>query len=297
MPTPVSRRTVDLSAYPDLVVGYIGMASCLLGLVVLGAAVSAGQAQRPADAAVDKPSFGVAAIKPSRPGDDDHNWDNNRELVEVENFTLRRLIRTAYGLKSESQVLGGPDWIGKQAFDIQAKFDEAETARLQKMSGPERFSQVLLAMQALLAERFHLRITQDTRDLPVYALVVAKTGSKLTPSPPQFDENGKPKKNDQHSIHSSNGHMTAKAISMSALADWFEYLPECDRVVNNRTGLSGEYDFKLDWAQDFGQGIAPDAPLPGLFTALREQLGVELRPDKAPINVVVVEAASRPDLD
>ena len=91
--------------------------------------------------------------------------------------------------------------------------------------------------------------------------------------------------------------MTAIAISMGGLADWFVYAPECDRVVVDRTGLTGEYDFKLDWAQDNGQGVPPDAQYPGLFTALREQLGLELKPDKAPVDVIVVKGAQEPELD
>jgi uncharacterized protein (TIGR03435 family) len=200
-------------------------------------------------------------------------------------------------LKSDSQVLGGPDWIGKQAFDIEAKFGDTEIAKMQKMSNRERSQEAWLALQALLAERFQLRVSQGTRDIPVYALVVAKTGAKLALSAPQLDESGKPKIDQNHSIHNSNGHVTAKATSMSAFADWFMYVPECDRVVVDRTGLAVEYDFKLDWTPDGGQGIPPDAPLPGLFTSLHEQLGLELKPDKAPVKVVIIDSASAPMLD
>jgi len=258
-----------------------------------------GNAQQLAAATVTEPqpSFEVASIKPSRPDDRDHNWNSGGDRVSIENYTLRRLIRTAYGLKSDSQVLGGPDWIGKQAFDIEAKFGDAEIAKLQKMSNREKFREARLALQALLADRFQLRISLETRSIPVYSLVVVKTGAKLAPSAPQLDADGKPKTDQNHSIHDNDGHVTAKAISMSGFADWFTYLPECDRVVVDRTGLTGEYDFKLDWTEDSGQGVPPDAPLPGLFTALREQLGLELKPDKAPIDVVIVDAAKEPDFD
>ena len=218
-------------------------------------------------------------------------------MVSIENYTLRRLIRTAYGLKLDSQVLGGPDWIGKQAFDIEAKFGDAEIVRMQKMSSRDRFREARLALQALLAERFQLRVSPGTSDIPVYALVVAKTGAKLVLSAPQLDDSGKPKIDQNHSIHDNNGHMSALAISMSGFADWFTYLPECDRVVVDRTDLTGEYDFKMDWTEDSGQGVPPDAPLPGLFTALREQLGLELKSDKAPVEVVVVESASEPTME
>ena len=244
-----------------------------------------------------QPTFEVAAIKPSKPDDQSHSLHSGSDSLEIENFTLRRLIRTAYGLKSESQVLGGPDWIGKQAFDIKAKFDDAETAKFKDMTGRERFQETQLALQALLADRFQLKISQETRTIPVFALVVAKAGAKLAPSAPELDDSGKPKTDRGHSLNDNNGHLKATAISMSSFADWFAYLPECDRVVVDRTGLTGDYDFKLDWTEDNGQGIPPDSTLPGLFTALRDQLGLELKPDKAPVDVVVVQAAAEPELD
>jgi uncharacterized protein (TIGR03435 family) len=272
---------------------------CFIALPALSAFYSAARAQQtPGIAAAEQPpSFEVASIKPSRPDEQGYDWNGGVDRVSIKNYTLRRLIRTAYGLKSDSQVLGGPDWIGKQGFDIEAKFGDAEVARMQKMSNRERYLEARLALQALLADRYQLRVSQETRSIPVYALVVAKTGAKLALSAPQVDEDGKPKADQNHSLHGGSGRVTAKAISMSAFADWFTYLPECDRVVVDRTELAGEYDFKLDWTEDSGQGVPPDAPLPGLFTALREQLGLELKPDKAPIEVVIVESASKPTME
>jgi uncharacterized protein (TIGR03435 family) len=268
-----------------------------LAFAMLGALHIRAQ-QAPAVATSEpQPTFEVASIKPSKPDDQSHNWNSSGDMVSIENYTLRRLIRTAYGLKLDSQVLGGPDWIGKQAFDIEAKFGDAEIVRMQKMSSRDRFREARLALQALLAERFQLRVSPGTSDIPVYALVVAKTGAKLVLSAPQLDDSGKPKIDQNHSIHDNNGHMSALAISMSGFADWFTYLPECDRVVVDRTDLTGEYDFKMDWTEDSGQGVPPDAPLPGLFTALREQLGLELKSDKAPVEVVVVESASEPTME
>jgi uncharacterized protein (TIGR03435 family) len=273
--------------------------SSLLALAMLSLPCASAGAQREAPAAMAeaRPSFDVASIKPTKPGDGRHNWNGADDRLSVENYTLRRLIRTAYGLKSDSQVLGGPDWMGKQAFDIEAKYGDEEIAKLQKMTGRERFHEVQLAVQALLAERFQLQISQETRTIPVYELVVAKTGPKLTPSAPQLDDEGKPKAEPNHSLRNTNGHLTAIAMSMSGFADWFVNAPECDRVVIDRTGLAGDYDFKLDWTADNGQGIPQDAQFPGLFTALHEQLGLELKPDKAPVDVVVVANAVAPEFD
>jgi uncharacterized protein (TIGR03435 family) len=243
------------------------------------------------------PPFEVASIKPSKPGEESHNWNSSGGRLSIENFTLRRLIREAYGLKSDSQVIGGPDWIGKQAFDIEAKYGDAEMVNLQKLTGRERFHEAQLALRALLAERFQLRTGQETRVVPVYALVIAKGGAKLPQAAPQLDADGKPRTEKNHRLSNGNGHMTAIAMSMSGLADWFVYLPECDRLVVDRTGLTGEYDFKLDWTVDNGNGVPQDTPVPGLFTALHEQLGLDLKPDKAPVDVVVVESTKEPDLD
>jgi len=263
-----------------------------------GGAFPQGQQATPADAEVDaRPSFEVVSIKPSKPYDRSHSWNGSMDSLTIENYTLRRLIRSAYNLKSDSQVLGGPKWIGQEAFDIKAKFGDADIARLRNLSGQERYRKARLALQSLLADQFQLKISRDTRSIPVYALVVAKSGAKVTLSPPELDSSGNPKAERNHSLNDNNGHMTAKGISMSGLADWLTLMPECDRVVLDRSGLTSEYDFKLDWTEDQGNGVPQDAPYPGLFTALREQLGLELKADKGPVDVVIVEAASEPVVD
>jgi uncharacterized protein (TIGR03435 family) len=92
--------------------------------------------------------------------------------------------------------------------------------------------------------------------------------------------------------------MTASAVSMDDLADDLTGMPESgDRVVLNLTGLSGEYDFMLNWGEDRGEGVPADATYPGLFTALQEQLGLKLESQKGSVDVIVVEAATEPVLD
>ena len=248
-------------------------------------------AQRPSTTASADlpPSFEVATIKPSRPDDNDHGWHSNSDRVRIENYTLRDLIVSAYGLKSKSQALGGPDWIDKKHFDISAKVDETEMTKMKTMTRDDRRKQWNLMMQALLADRFGLSVKREIRRSPVYLLVVTKSGARLTDSTP--DEKN-------HDLSVQNTAMTATAVSMDSLANYLTTQFEVgDRVVLNRTGISGDYDFKLNWAPDRGQGIQPDAVLPGLFTALKEQLGLELKPDKAPVDVVVVRSAAEPELD
>lgn len=249
------------------------------------------QAKPPVAAADGTPHFEVAAIKPSKPDSQGQHWRGSADRILIENYTLRRLIRSAYGLKTDSQILGGPDWLDKQAFDINAKIDDAEIAKMVKMDRVARQHDQDEMLQSLLAERFGLKARLEQRTMPVYALVVAKSGAKLTPTSAATAAKG-------NNINTNNGRMTANAISMDSLVDDLAYQRETGgRMVLNRTGLTGEYDFKLDWAEDNGDGTQADPALPGLFTALQEQLGLKLQPEKGSVQVVIVGSATKPTFD
>lgn len=262
----------------------------LLALAALsGAKAEAQQQNAPAVSAEETPIFEVVAIKSSKPDDENHRYSTTNDRFSMENFTLRRLIRIAYGLKSDSQITGGPNWMDKQAFDIVAKIDDTEAARIGKLKSDERMREFGLLLQSLLADRFQLQVHQVEQAMPVFALVVAKSGAKLARSPAAQRD---------YKFSWGNGHMEAKSVSMDALADHLMWMPESGaRVVVNRTGLSGEYDFKLDWTPDHGGGVPPDAADPGLFTALQDQLGLKLESQKGSIDVVVVDGAVKPTLD
>jgi uncharacterized protein (TIGR03435 family) len=268
--------------------GRLSLTILFVLLAVGGASAQANPALTGAD---ETPHFEVAAIRPSKPDSQGQNWRGSADRILIGNYTLRRLIRSAYGLKSDSQILGGPDWLDKQAFDISAKIDDAEIAKMKAMDQPAKQRERNAMLQSLLAERFAFKAHIEQRKMPVYALVVAKSGAKLTPTSAATAAKG-------NNITTRNGRMTASAISMDAFAEDLEYQKEAgDRVVLNRTGLAGEYDFKLDWAADNGDGTQADPALPGLFTALQEQLGLKLRPDRGSIEVVVVESATKPAFD
>jgi uncharacterized protein (TIGR03435 family) len=240
------------------------------------------------------PSFEVATIKPARPGMWRQDYDTDGNRLTVTNYTVRRLIREAYGLKSDSQVLGGPEWIDRQAFDILAKVDDAEAARMDKMNDEQSDREWALMLQSLLADRFQLRVTRGERSLPVFALVVARSGPKVkhTPEKSVNAQDGDP------GIDIHGGELTANAVSMDAFADTLTSLRDLgNRVVINRTGLAGNYNFQLDWARDRGQGPPPDSPYPGLFAALPDQLGLKLKPERSTVDVVVVESAAEPSVN
>lgn len=265
----------------------------LVGLALLttkmGNEFARAQKARALAANATLPRFEVAAIKPSNLGDGDHDWYDLRGRLKIENFTLRDIIRVAYDLKSDSQVVGGPRWIGRAHFDVVAKADDTETLKMQKMSRSQWVSTRTLMLQSLLADRFNLKISRGVRRLPIYTLVIARSGIKFHTSPPG-------RKGYHLSVRIN--HMTATAVSMNHLARFLGTQSEVgDRIVEDRTGLTGEYDFKMNWTHDDGDGIPPDAKYPGIFTALKEQLGLELKPEKSPVPVIVVESAAEPTFD
>jgi uncharacterized protein (TIGR03435 family) len=268
----------------------VAIGNCL-ALAFLSFPLVVAHAQQPSGAVAASertPSFEVASVKTSRPDDDRHSVDGDSDRVTIENYTLRDLIALAYSLKSDSQVVGGPDWLDKKHFDIAAKVDDTELAKLKTMRGNDFRNEWNQMMQSLLADRFALKVKQGQRIIPVLALVITKSGQKLTLA------NAK----EPNSLSARNSHLSATSASMADLADFLTGQVETEgRVVVDRTGLTGNFDFKLDWTRDRGNGIPPDAQFPGLFTALRDQVGLQLKPDKAAVDVVIVESSKEPAAD
>lgn len=237
------------------------------------------------------PAFEVATVKPSRPGRWGQDIDETGDRLTIQNFTLRRLIREAYGLKSDSQIIGGPEWINDQRFDIVAKVDDAEAASMGKMTDDQSDKEWALMLQSLLADRFRLEVTRGERTLPVFALVVAHSRPKMKPTP----TNGASGQGGDPGIDIDWDELTARAASMDQFADSLTSLRDLNsRVVLNRTGLRGNFDFQLHWARNRGDGASTDSPYPEIFTALEEQLGLKLKSARAIVDVVVVESAARP---
>jgi uncharacterized protein (TIGR03435 family) len=137
-------------------------------------------------------------------------------------------------------------------------------------------------------------VTRGERSLPVFALVVARSGSKLKHTP----DNSNGAQQGDPGIDMRGGEMKANSVSMDSLADTLTSLRDIgNRVVLNRTGLAGNFNFQLEWARDRGEGPPPDSPYPGLFAALPEQLGLKLKPEHRTVNVVVVESAAEPSVN
>jgi uncharacterized protein (TIGR03435 family) len=214
------------------------------------------------------------------------------------------LIQRAYGLLSNDQVSGAPEWAKTDRFDIQAKMSETDIAQMQKLSPAQTKARREAMLQALLAERFKLKVHSETRQAPVYELVVAKGGSKLkdaatdTSDSLKRGEDGKPL-----SIISPEGDKTiAQGSSMKALADFLSqpFLSGLGRPVLDKTGLTGTYNFTLDWSSQLWRAMPGGASAPAsadeagpIFSALGE-VGLKLQPSTGPIDVVVVDHVERP---
>jgi len=219
--------------------------------------------------------------------------------LKWDGVTLRGMIANAYGVSSiiRYQIVGGPDWMGSRAFDINAKVDDETTARWSKMTQQAVDEERRSMMRTLLAERFQLKFHHETREMPALALRVAKSGSKLQPPHPEHDlQAGTPLSRINFFAH---GHMEGHSALMSNLGRSLASEPEiAGRPVVDKTGLTGGYDFTLRWTpDDSGPGAAPanpNAQWPSLFTALEEQLGLKLTPEKLPIDIIVVDSVEMP---
>jgi uncharacterized protein (TIGR03435 family) len=231
-----------------------------------------------AHAQTSAPTFEVATIKPAAPSPDGHTHINYPpdDRFSAINITLLALMQWAYSMP-EKQILDGPPWLGSTRFDIQAKADNGDQI---KSLSSEQVSELKRRMvQALLADRFHLKLHEETRTLPAYDLVLAKGGSKLQAS----QSNGK-------SIGTSRTYFNGQGLTMILIAE--ELSKITGRVVVDKTGLSDRYDFKLQWSAD-------DAPVtdnsgPSLFTAIQEQLGLKLEPAKEAAPVLVIDHVDPP---
>jgi len=246
-------------------------------------------AQTPAAAWPKFDAFDVATVKPVDPDahagrmfrtDGTHRW-------VATNFTLKALIALAYDMNPRT-ISGGPGWMESQHFDIDAITPgEVKPTRLEQMQ----------MLRALLVERFGLKFHRQEKEFSIYALTVAKGGSKLKEAekpddPPQLFG----------VVYPGKMEVPARGVTMD---DFVAMLQRAtlDRPTVNKTGLTGKFDFDLVWAQDESQyggevPVAPDdAPNPPLFTAVQEQLGLKLEAMRGMVSAMVVDQAERSSAD
>jgi len=223
------------------------------------------------------PAFEVATIKPSDPNDHSQGFHLNGHRIFIENMSMTSLICFAYKIQ-KSQIVNAPGWFDQQPWDINGVPDT---------EGKPDWNQYRLMLQKLLSTRFGLQMHHDKRELSVYALSVAKGGPKIEKST---------RDPDSLSDQTGNGSGSAQTMKFtnSSMADFAQTLELMgDRPVVDLTNLPGRYDFTLLWTSDT-ERAAPTDTAPGLFTAVQEELGLKLEATRAPTDVLVIDAATRP---
>ena len=212
------------------------------------------------------------------------------------------LMQYAYQVR-DFQISGGPDWVRSEKFDIEAKEPDELGEELQKLPSDQRWENMYLLVQSILAERFKMKVRQETRELPIYALVVAKNGPKLEMAAPGIGI-------ESHTRHflMYKDHLTADGLDMATMARGLSQ--QLGRSVLDHTGLKGNYKVALHWTPDPGQpdlsrgpadatserdtATASDSSGPSIFTALQEQLGLKLESTKGPVEIIVIDHIEKP---
>src|SRR6185312_15099973 len=204
--------------------------------------------------------------------------------LDATNVTVQRCIIGAWGV-SPSQIAGGPDWINTDRFDISAKAGQPT----------EDDAVFMLMLRELLGDRFGLALHTESRPMQAYVLEVGKSG----PSPAGLRKTASPDSAD--SSTNTNGtntqtSITARKTSMNLLARILGR--ELRQPVIDRTELAGDFDFVLSWTPDRLRAGAPaDSDLPSIFTAIQDQLGLRLRSEKVPIDVLVIDRVQKPSVN
>jgi uncharacterized protein (TIGR03435 family) len=270
--------------------------------VVIAAAIVAARSPQPsfdvASVKENTSSSGAGGIAPPTPG----RW-------RITNTPLRFIVLEAFGLR-DHELIGAPEWTESTAFDITATYSAEPARTLQDMRA---------MLLALLADRFGLRTHRETRELPIYSLVMAHKDGALGPqlvlstidceqwiaekrprlgagSPSPVAPGGK---RPVCQLLATRRFITAGTQTIQQLTGPLQAFT--GRPVIDRTGLTGAFDFDLEWTS------GPVAPAPGanpppddgpsIFAALQEQLGLRLEPGRAPFDVVVIDAIRRPTPD
>jgi uncharacterized protein (TIGR03435 family) len=265
--------------------------------VTLLAQTSAPQSpsSQPPTSATAPPAFEVAAIKLNQSGSGSSHSDTNNGRFTATNVSLKSLMEySAYGIPG-NRILDGPKWLDSTKFDIEAKMDDTAAEHLRTLAHGPRRLQTQAMFQQLLADRFKLAVHWETRELPVYALTLAKKGPKLQPTKEATEGSGTSSHNSR-----SGSEFTAKGVTMPELAEALtqELSRELGRDIIDKTEVKGRYDLTLKWTPDAGAATDSAASSadsgPSIFTAVQEQLGLKLEPAKAPVQVLVIDHAEMP---
>ena len=273
----------------------------------------------------DLPKYEVASIKPAASDEGRSMLRMTPDGTSMQGIPVQMLLRTAFRLEAD-RVIGAPSWVSSNRYDIDAKVAPEDAPKLDKLRVEDRSAMLI----PLLVERFNLKYHHETRELPVYTLVVAKGGSKLTPAkeepapssddPPNVARAPQGAMNMRGRMMMMPGRIESEGSTLDMLAHSLS--PQVGHTVIDKTGLTGKYDYTLHWTPDdavipmgggpgggavvgdFARDTRPGGPGresstveaggPSLFTAIEEQLGLKLESTKGPVDVIVIDHIDLP---
>jgi uncharacterized protein (TIGR03435 family) len=301
-------------------------------LLIFGAAVSAPLAQLAEPASFQAPSpqtipgtqaqveqshqaspaFEVVSVRPEDPDGMAHmvKMSFSDDGYQAENATVDMLIRDAYGI-GDKQIVGAPDWARSLRFEIDARIDSTTAEQLGKMDAAGRKLAHQKMLQSLLTDRFVLAFHRESKELPTYTLVVAKNGSKLHEAKPGDDyangirtATGQPVVPHMLYMRLGGGRISGQGVPLEYLVQ--QLSSQFGLPVQDKTGLTGSYDFTLEWTPENRRAPLLDDPentsqpdevalaAPSLSTALEEQLGLRLEVQNGPVEMLVIDHVERP---
>ena len=245
-------------------------------------------------------SFEVSSIRPTSAQSSFNSvrMDFEPDGYAAFNISLQMLVKTAYGIE-DYQVVDNSKLLSAAKYDIRATVDPSAADAIGKLSQEERKQIQQRMLQGLLADRFKLTVHREFRDLPVYFLVVGKNGPKFRQSKPNDDYHnglktidGMPLGPHMGRMALGGGDISVQGLPMASLTS--SLTRELRTPVLDKTGLTGAYDFSLQWQPAAQSMPGPENTGPTLFEAVEEQLGLRLEATKAPVAVLLIDHAESP---
>lgn len=265
-------------AFACLLIGFIAALALLRTQSTIAQTQPQGERMQPTQEAFS--AFEVASIRIQQgPSGVIMDYKSSGSLLNLEGYSVRGLIMEAYNLKIYQLEGATLDWQQNIFYDVAARAGEGTTPTR------DEFRKML---QNLLVERFNFKFHREQKEMPVYAMIVEKDG-------PKFEESA----NDEafvayHGVHGRNRSLSASHIAMQSLANEIGSIFSLDRPVIDRTGLKGTYDLKIEATPEYNFNRDQQPGDISVFSAIREQLGLKLDPEKGNVEVLIVDHLEKP---
>jgi bla regulator protein BlaR1 len=312
-------RKLDFSRKLLLSVAGIAAVAVPMGYGLLNAAQTRAETQAQ-NTSTTVPVFETVSIKATPINPDPARIVSTRMIAQpgefsATNVTVREVLRMAYGVSDDRQISGAPDWLNSERYDFDAKANRSVVDELQKFS-PEQLKLVSRRMlQALLAERFQVTVHHETKEAPVYALVIGEGGPKFQAAKPgDAYPNGLKRDDGQREgagivlLRGKGQPLTGQGVPIRVLVGTLSQ--RLGRIVLDKTGLTGNYDFTVQLPEQEGPGLlhkstevgqkgtgstlSVDSSVRSIFTAVEEQLGLKLEPQTALMEILVIDHVEKP---